>query len=82
MKKLVTTFALTTLLASPAFAAQKNGQSVSNEAQAAYASANWSYIAPSSTDVVVSGKIVGRDPDPAIRLALMREGDQTAQGGN
>ena len=73
MKKLVIAFVMATLVASPAFA--KKRQAISPEAAAAQASA------PSGSDVstvdsytvVVNGQIVGRDPDPNVRLMLRRD---------
>ena len=74
MKKLMTAFVLATLVATPAFAAKKH-PTISPEAAAAQA------YAPSGSDlstvdsytVVVNGQIVGRDPDPNVRLMLMRD---------
>ena len=74
MKKLLTALALTTLAASPAFAAKKHPM-ISPEAAAAQASVP-SKQGTSPTDsytVIINGRIVGRDPDPNVRLMLMRD---------
>ena len=73
MKKLVTALALTTLAASPAFAAKKHPM-ISPEAAAAQASVPSEQGLPSDPyTVIVNGRIVGRDPDPNVRLMLMRD---------
>ena len=74
MNKLMTAFVLTTLVATPAFAAEKHS-TISPEAAAAQA------YAPSSSDlfmvdsytVVVNGKIVGRNSNSNVRLMLRRD---------
>ena len=70
MKKLVIAFVMATLVASPAFA--KKRQAISPEAAAAQAYAPSDASADPYT-VVVNGQIVGRDPDPNVRLMLRRD---------
>jgi hypothetical protein len=75
MKKLVTAFVLATLMATPAVAKQRH--TISPQAAAALA-----YV-PNPNDqnlpvadkntVIVNGRIVGRDPDPNVRLMLIRD---------
>ena len=74
MKKLVTAVVLATLATTPALAAKKR-HTISPQAAAAQASVpdnqyNW---AADGYTVVVNGRIVGRDPDPNVRLMLMRD---------
>jgi hypothetical protein len=64
MKQLLAAAALVTLIASPAIA--KSHQSRAGHTIATPARA--------STDVVVNGTVVGRDPDAAIRTQLFRAG--------
>ena len=87
MKKLLTTVALTTLLAAPAFAqttsashtqsqarmapAAQPGAALSDEADSAYAS----YIGSGFGEVIENGESIGRDPDPNVRLQLRRDAD-------
>jgi predicted S18 family serine protease len=68
MKKVLTTLALLTVIATPAFA-----QTTKHEAMKSYARAP---IATSSqNDIVVEGgKVIGQDPDANVRLELRREG--------
>ena len=63
MKKMLTILGLATLIATPAFAAQKPA----HRAAGAYASA--AQPAP----VVSQGFNVGTDPDPSIRFELERD---------
>lgn len=74
MKTLVTAFALATLVASPAFAAKKH-RAISPEAAAAQASVPYDQSYPTADIymVIVNGRIVGRDPDPNVRLMLTRD---------
>jgi sarcosine oxidase gamma subunit len=62
VKKLVTALALATIVASPAFAKSHH----SGSAAAAMAG-------PDPYTVIVNGEVVGRDPDPNVRLSLMRD---------
>jgi predicted TIM-barrel enzyme len=66
MKKLLLALALTTVAAFPAYAAKHTSHSMSSEAQNAYAMQD-----PDA--VVVNGDVVGRDPDPTVRLNLRRD---------
>jgi hypothetical protein len=77
MKKYFLTVALVAAAASPAFAASHKRAVHSDEAFASQA-----YVPVDSQTVVASGQYLGRDPDPAVRLDLMREGDATQQNGN
>ena len=74
MKKLVTALALTALAASPAFAAKKHPM-ISPDAAAAQASVPSEQGNPAVDQytVIVNGRIVGRDPDPNVRLMLIRD---------
>jgi hypothetical protein len=74
MKKLVTALVLATLLATPAFAAKKR-HTISPQAAAAqaYVPYDQSYPVVDQYTVIVNGRIVGRDPDPNVRLMLMRD---------
>jgi predicted S18 family serine protease len=76
MKKVLTTLALLTVIATPAFA-----QTTKHEAMKSYARAP---IATSSqNDIVVEGgKVIGQDPDANIREDLLRQGDQSEVSGN
>jgi len=73
MKTLVTAFALATLVATPAISKQRHA--VAPEAAAAQASVPNDRGPPAvdAITVVVNGEIVGRDPDPAVRLMLIRD---------
>jgi len=73
MKKLVIAFVMATLVASPAFA--KKRQTISPEAAAAqaYAPSDSDFSTVDSNTVMVNGQIVGRDPDPNVRLMLRRD---------
>lgn len=74
MKKLVTAFVLAALAVSPAFAAKKR-HTISAQAAAAqayeptnqYTTAGMSYV------VISNGRVVGQDPDPNVRLNLLRD---------
>jgi len=74
MKYLMTAAALATLIASPAFATQKQPTTYHRTAATdAYAAAPG--IAYGSPAVVVDGKVVGADPDANVRLQLRRDAD-------
>ena len=75
MNKYLVAAALAALAATPAFAANSHRAMRADSANAAYASA------PQSGVVVQDGKVIGADPDPSIRLQLLREGDHTEQNG-
>ena len=62
---LIVSFSITT----PADAASKTRKKVTHRAPIA---AVHSKAAANSYDVYVSGELVGRDPDPAIRAYMMR----------
>jgi hypothetical protein len=74
MKKLVTALVLATLAATPAFAAKKR-HTISPQAAAAqaYAPDDQNYHGVDQYTVIVNGRIVGRDPDPNVRLMLRRD---------
>jgi hypothetical protein len=74
MKTLVSAFVLATLVATPAFAAKKH-RAISPEAAAAQASVpnDQSYPTADVYTVIVNGRIVGRDPDPNVRMMLTRD---------
>jgi len=62
MKQLVVVIAFAVLVASPALARSHQSRAARNVAAPA----------ASSTDVIVNGAVVGRDPDAAIRTQLFR----------
>jgi hypothetical protein len=74
MKILVTGFVLATLAATPAFAAEKH-RTISPQAAAAqaYVPDDQNYPVADQYTVIVNGRIVGRDPDPNVRLMLRRD---------
>ncbi len=61
MKQLVAALALTAFATAPAFAAKQHAKDAT---EAAYPNV-----------AVVDGKVVGADPDPNIRLSLLRESE-------
>ena len=64
-----------TLTASPSFAATRHVRATgSYTANEAYAAAP-GYGYASSPVVIVDGKVVGADPDPNIRLQLLKDAD-------
>jgi len=75
MKKIVLTAALLAV-ASPAFAATAHKHP--HHARAAAID----YVAIDSQTVVLGGDVLGRDPDPVVRVDLMRQGDAAAASGN
>lgn len=78
MKKYLIAAALAVVAASPALAAQHHrAYRGDDQGYGAYA-----YASPQSETVVFGGKVIGADPDPAIRTQLLREGDQTGLSGN
>ena len=66
MNKYLLAVALSGLAASPALAATAHQRA--DSANAAY-----DYALPNTDTVVANGKILGADPDPAIREQLLRE---------
>jgi hypothetical protein len=76
MKKFFVTAAFAILAASPALAATQSHFRNVARAEASYAS-----VAPYADTVVVTGKVVGRDPDAFIRGQLLRAGDPVEQNG-
>jgi hypothetical protein len=89
MKKLAIMLALTTLAASPALAQNttkrmaanhayqaSNAQILPDEALAAYA------FYPSNDVVIENGEILGRDPDPNVRLQLRRDSNIKNSAGS
>ena len=89
MKKLMTALALATLVASPALAdSAKSSKARSMSGQQSYAAGNAGYDAFAAADansaadngvtiggpaIFVNGVYVGWDPDPAIRLQLIKD---------
>ena len=73
MKKLLTAFVLATLVASPAFAKKSHAISPEAAAAQAYAPYDQNYPVVDQYTVIVNGQIVGRDPDPNVRLMLRRD---------
>jgi len=74
MKKILTAFALATLVASPAFAAKSHQRQVQPQylGAQAYASAPGTYVGPRGA-VISDGRYVGQDPDQSIRFQLLRD---------
>jgi hypothetical protein len=70
MKKLIMALALAAATAAPAFAATHHKKA--DDARGAYAAA------ADSAAVVVDGKVVGADPDPAIRSYLAHDSELLA----
>ena len=75
MKKYLIAAALAALAASPAVAATHPGVMRNDSAAAAY-----DYTLQPGA-VVDHGKVIGVDPDPAIRAQLLREGDHESING-
>ena len=75
MKKYLLAATLAALVASPALAASYDRDLRNESAIQAYA------FVPQSDAVVDNGKVIGADPDAAIRTLLLREGDHTQQNG-
>jgi hypothetical protein len=73
MKKLLTAFVLATLVASPALAQKRHAISPEAAAAQAYAPSGSNLPIADSYTVIVNGQIVGRDPDPNVRLMLIRD---------
>lgn len=73
MKKILLVLVLATLAAVPAVA--KHRYTVSPQAAAAQASVPNGHGGPGvdGYTVISNGRIVGRDPDPNVRLMLMRD---------
>jgi hypothetical protein len=62
----------TLFVAAPSFAATRHVRAVTVDASDAYAAAP-GYGYASSPIVIVNGQVVGADPDPTIRLQLMKD---------
>jgi len=75
MKKYLLAAVLAAFAASPALATNSHRAMRNDSADEAFASV------PQSGAVVQDGKVIGADPDPSIRLQLLREGDHTDQNG-
>ena len=73
MKRLAIAFMLATLVASPAFAKKRPAISPEAAAAQAYAPSDSGLSTVDRYTVVVNGQIVGRDPDPNVRLMLRRD---------
>jgi hypothetical protein len=77
MKMLLGTVALVTLVTSSAFAHQTPPPRLSSSVSSAYAQspANAHLGAPhiSGNAVYAEGRIIGQDPDPNVRLQLLRD---------
>jgi opacity protein-like surface antigen len=82
MKKIFLTAAFAVAVASPALAATHHAQRMNATTQDSTTQGSWAYASQSQDDVYVDGQWVGRDPDPSIRLGLLRQGDPSVQGGN
>jgi hypothetical protein len=77
MKALVVTAATTVLIAAlalPTFAESKKRNQVSNEAARTYGAASpRGPYAPNSSVVIFGNRVIGQDPDPNIRLQILRD---------
>lgn len=77
MKLLMTTAAVAALITSSAYAQQTSQKLVSPKPSAAYAQSLTSEHVGvphiSGNAVYVDGRIIGQDPDPNIRLQLLRD---------
>ncbi len=73
MNKYLLAVALAAVAASPAMAATSHRAMRHDSATSAY-----DYV-PQTDAVVLGGKVIGADPDPTIRMQLLREGDHTEQ---
>jgi uncharacterized protein (UPF0333 family) len=73
MKKLVIAFVMATFVASPAFSQKRHAISPEAAAAQAYAPSDPGALTVDPYTVVVNGQIVGRDPDPNVRLMLRRD---------
>jgi hypothetical protein len=76
MKTLLTTLVLASIAAAPAMARtapDRHLRMVAPWSTGAYGqSAEMAAVAPRGDDVFVNGKYAGRDPDPSIRLEIVR----------
>jgi hypothetical protein len=77
MKYLMTAIALSTLAASPAFAASHK---YTDRMPAAATDAYDSMFDPYT--VVEGNQVIGRDPDASVRLELRRDANSINNGGN
>jgi len=82
MKKLAIMLALTTLAASPALAQNIQKPATANHAYQTSAAQvppheGWMAYAfyPDNDVVIENGQVLGRDPDPNVRLQLRRDAD-------
>jgi hypothetical protein len=73
MKKIFTALVLATLVATPAVAKQRHTITAQAAAAQAYVPRDYSLRVVDRYTVVVNGHIVGRDPDPNVRLMLLRD---------
>jgi hypothetical protein len=73
MKKILSALILVTLAAAPAVAQQRYLVSDQAAAAQAYVPYNQSRHGLDRYTVVSGGRIVGRDPDPNVRLMLIRD---------
>ena len=73
IKKLVLAIVMATLVASPAFAKKRHAISPEAAAAQAYAPSDPDALTVDPYTVVINGQIVGRDPDPNVRLMLIRD---------
>jgi hypothetical protein len=78
MKKAIVMLALAAAAASPAFAASHHSKASQQEATGAYASANSQAVTSDPDAVVYDNEVVGRDPDPNVRLMIRRDPDLQA----
>jgi hypothetical protein len=83
MKKLIIGTSLALVLASPAFAATHHVRaSVNNDAYASDSFGATNGFVSAGPAVYSGGEYLGWDPDAQIRQDLIRQGNQTQEGGN
>jgi hypothetical protein len=71
MTKLVAAFVLATLATTPAVAQQRH--MIFSESARDYAAGDPSLPVVDSYTVIVGDRVIGRDPDPNVRLSLTRD---------
>lgn len=83
MTKYLIAVALAALVATPALAASKN-HAYRDQASMSYASdptGGYAFGAPWGNTVVRNGEFLGSDPDPNVRMDLLRQGDPNHSTG-
>ena len=85
MKKYLLAFTLAALVGAPAFAATYHSrvpaQLYTNNGYDAYAAAGSGGVT-NGPAVISDGQYAGWDPDPSVRLSLLRDSPSVLNGGN